>query len=207
MGHPSCRLVTGALLRHCRIQRVTESMVRRGRRDQSSRWRCLVQRRSTQGVVFVHACPKALCQHVEGALERVVGAPVSLSWAEQPAAHGSYRAEVAWTGAPGTGARLVAALKQWPMLRFEVTEEASHGNDGERMSYVPGYGGPRSGVSASGDLVVNEGQLRHLAATATSLEAFRHGVDALLGAAWDAALEAYRHAGDGTPVTWLHQVV
>ena len=59
-----------------------------------------MQRRSTQGVVFVHACPKALCQHVEWALERVVGAPVSLSWAEQPAAHGSYRAEVAWTGSP-----------------------------------------------------------------------------------------------------------
>ena len=61
-----------------------------------------MQRRSTQGVVFVHACPKALCQHVEWALERVVGAPVSLSWADQPAAHGSYRAEVAWTGVPGT---------------------------------------------------------------------------------------------------------
>jgi hypothetical protein len=166
-----------------------------------------VQRRSTQGVVFVHACPKALCQHVEWALERVVGAPVSLSWADQPVAHGSYRAEVAWTGAPGTGARLVAALKQWPMLRFEVTEEASHGNDGERMSYVPGYGVHRSSVSANGDLIVNEQQLRHLAATATSVEAFRHGVDDLLGAAWDADLEAYRYAGDGTPVTWLHQVV
>ena len=54
-----------------------------------------MQRRSTQGVVFVHACPKALCQHVEWALERVVGTPVSLSWAEQPASHGSYRAEIA----------------------------------------------------------------------------------------------------------------
>ena len=95
-----------------------------------------MQRRSTQGVVFVHACPKALCQHVEWALERVVGAPVSLSWAEQPAAHGSYRAEVAWTGSPGTGAKLAAALKAWPMLRFEVTEEASHGNDGERDEIV-----------------------------------------------------------------------
>ena len=140
-----------------------------------------MQRRSTQGVVFVHACPKALCQHVEWALERVVGAPVSLSWAEQPVTHGSYRAEVAWTGAPGTGAKLVAALKQWPMLRFEVTEEASHGNDGERMSYVPGRGVHRSPVSANGDLVISEQQLRHLAATATSVEAFRHGVDALLG--------------------------
>jgi hypothetical protein len=166
-----------------------------------------VQRRSTQGVVFVHSCPKALCQHVEWALERVVGTPVSLSWADQPMAHGAYRAEIAWTGAPGTGAKLVAALKQWPMLRFEVTEEASHGNDGERMSYVPGRGVHRSPVSANGDLVISEQQLRHLAATAGSVEAFRHGVDALLGAAWDEDLEAYRHAGDAAPVTWLHQVV
>ena len=48
-----------------------------------------MQRRSTQGVVFVHACPKALCQHVDWALERVIGGPVSLSWAEQPAQHGA----------------------------------------------------------------------------------------------------------------------
>ena len=115
-----------------------------------------MQRRSTQGVVFVHACPKALCQHVEWALERVVGAPVSLSWAEQPAAHGSFRAEVAWTGSPGTAARLVTALRAWPMLRFEVTEEASHGNDGERMSYVPGHGVFRAPTSANGDIMISE---------------------------------------------------
>ncbi|KQS66259.1 DUF3145 domain-containing protein [Modestobacter sp. Leaf380] len=166
-----------------------------------------MQRRSTQGVVFVHACPKALCQHVEWALERVIGAPVTLSWAEQPAAHGSYRAEIAWTGGTGTGSKLAAALKAWPMLRFEVTEDASQGNDGERLAYVPGQGIFRAPVSANGDLVVTEQQLRHLAATATSPEGFRHGVDQLLGAAWDDDLETYRHAGDGGPVTWLHQVV
>src|SRR3954449_8585887 len=117
------------------------------------------------------------------------------------------RAEVAGPGVPGTGAKLVAALRACPMLRFEVTEEASHGNDGERMSYVPGHGVYRAPTSANGDLVVTEQQLRHLAATATSIEAFRHGVDELLGAAWDADLEVYRHAGDGSPITWLHQVV
>jgi hypothetical protein len=75
------------------------------------------------------------------------------------------------------------------------------------MSYVPGHGVYRAPTSANGDLVVSEQQLRHLAASATSIEAFRHGVDQLLGAAWDADLEVYRHAGDGSPVTWLHQVV
>ena len=28
----------------------------------------------------------------------------------------------------------------------------------------------------------------------------------LLGTAWDEALEPFRFAGDGAPVTWLHQV-
>ena len=32
-------------------------------------------------------------------------------------------------------------------------------------------------------------------------------LDALLGAKWDAELETFRHAGDGAPVRWLHQVI
>ena len=164
-----------------------------------------MQRRSTQGVVFVHACPKALCQHVEWALERVVGAPVSLTWAEQPAAHGSYRAEVAWTGSPGTGARLVHALRAWPMLRFEVTEEPSPGVDGERFCHAPTLGLWRGRTSANGDIVVGEDQLRTLLAGVPASQVPAR-VRELLGSAWDEALEPFRFAGDGAPVTWLHQV-
>ena len=32
-------------------------------------------------------------------------------------------------------------------------------------------------------------------------------LDGLLGTAWDAELEPFRHAGDGAPVRWLHQVI
>jgi hypothetical protein len=32
-------------------------------------------------------------------------------------------------------------------------------------------------------------------------------LDGLLGVAWDAELEPFRHAGDGAPVRWLHQVI
>ena len=161
----------------------------------------------TRGVVYVHSTPLAVCPHVEWAIARVLSAPVRLEWTAQPAEPAARRAEYTWSGRRGTASEIASALRQWPMLRFEVTEEASHGNDGERMSYVPGHGVYRAPTSANGDLVVTEQQLRHLAATATSIEAFRHGVDELLGAAWDADLEVYRHAGDGSPITWLHQVV
>ena len=41
----------------------------------------------------------------------------------------------------------------------------------------------------------------------TSGPALSHELDRLLGSAWDDELEPYRHAGAGTSVTWLHQVV
>jgi hypothetical protein len=37
-------------------------------------------------------------------------------------------------------------------------------------------------------------------------EALAHKLDELLAANWDEALEPFRHAGDGAPVTWLHRV-
>ena len=167
-----------------------------------------MQRRSTQGVVFVHACPKALCQHVEWALERVVGAPVSLTWAEQPAAHGSYRAEVAWTGSSGTGARLVHALRAWPMLRFEVTEEPTPSTEGARFSSTPDLGVFHAVTGIHGDIMIPEDRLKAaVVRSALGETTIENEIDKLLGKPWDDELETFRYAGDGAPVRWLHQVV
>ena len=61
-------------------------------------------------------------------------------------------------------------------------------------------------MSVNGDLLIGEDRLRALLATATGPQ-LAQGVDRLLGSAWDDELEPYRTAGDGAPVTWLHQVV
>jgi hypothetical protein len=92
------------------------------------------------------------------------------------------------------------------MLRFEVTEDPSPGVDGERFCYAPGLGLWHSRTSANGDIMVTEDQLRSMTMMARTPEAIAHQVDKLLGAAWDDALEPYRRAGDGAPVTWLHRV-
>jgi len=160
----------------------------------------------TRGVVYVHSCPPAVCPHVEWAISGVLGLRVALDWIAQPASPGALRAECAWSGSPATGGKIAAAMRSWSMVRFEVTEDASPGCDGERILHVPGRGAHRSAVSANGDLVVGEMQLRELHATSSSVEDFRHKLDTLLGSAWDADLEPYRHAGDGAPVTWLYQV-
>lgn len=160
----------------------------------------------TRGVVYVHSSPLAVCPHVEWAIARVVGVPVNLDWSHQPLEPSARRAECSWGGAPGTGAKIAAALRQWPMIRFEVTEDPSHGVDGERFMHVPGRGLFRATTSASGDIVVGEARLRKLLASARGPESLAHALDNELGTAWDAELEPYRHAGEGAPVSYLPMV-
>lgn len=161
----------------------------------------------SRGTVFVHCCPPALVAHVEWALAGVLARPARLSWTAQQAAPGQLRAEATWIGPAGTAARLAASMRAWPMLRFEVTEDASAAGDGERLAYVPGRGFHRSMISANGDVVVGEERLRGLLSRARTADDFVHGITDLIGADWDAELEPYRTSGDGAPVILLHQVV
>jgi hypothetical protein len=163
--------------------------------------------RSTKGVVFIHCCPSALGPHVEWAIAGVLGQPVKLSWSTQPAAPANLRTDASWVGPIGTAARIAAALRSWPMLVFEITEEPTATTDGERLAYVPGRGFHRSMIAANGDIVVGEERIRALLNRARGTDDFTHGLNELLGTEWDAELETYRHAGDGAPITLLHKVV
>jgi hypothetical protein len=78
------------------------------------------------------------------------------------------------------------------------------GTDGERYAFTPSLGLFHATTASNGDLVVPENRLRQLLASGDDVRA---GIDRLLGAPWDAELETFRHAGDGAPVRWLHQVV
>ncbi|HEV7896574.1 MAG TPA: DUF3145 domain-containing protein [Planosporangium sp.] len=160
----------------------------------------------TRGVVYVHSTPLAVCPHVEWAIARVLSAPVRLEWTAQPVEPGARRAECAWTGQPGTGGELAAALRQWPMVWFEVTEEPSPGVDGERYMHVPGRGLFRAATSANGDIQLSEDRVRALMASAAGYEALTHALDKALGTAWDIELEPYRQAGEGSPMTLLTRV-
>lgn len=158
-----------------------------------------------RGVIFVHSSPAAVCPHVEWAISGVLGTKVSLHWTPQLGSTGQLRAECTWAGPVGSGGALAGALRAWPMLRFEVTEEPTPGVDGERFCHLPVLGLWRARTSANGDVVVAENQLRTLMEETPAAQVPGRLHD-LLGTAWDEALEPYRFAGDGAPVTWLHQV-
>ena len=164
---------------------------------------------ATRGVVYVHSAPPALCPHVEWAVGGVLDQRVTFDWTPQPAAPGSLRAELSWQADPGTGSRLASALRDWVQLRFEVTEEPSAGAEGERWSSTPTLGLYHATTGVHGDIVVREDRLRAALARAAADPAtdVARELQGLLGKDWDDELETFRHAGDGAPVRWLHQVV
>ncbi|BAH49173.1 MULTISPECIES: DUF3145 domain-containing protein [Rhodococcus] len=158
----------------------------------------------TAGVVYIHSSPAALCPHIEWALTATLDCRANLKWTSQPASNGVLRATTNWVGPVGTASRLVNALRAWPMLRFEVTEDASEGVDGERFSHVPGMGLWHGSTSANGDVVVGEMRLRALMEAGGDIAA---ELDYALGTAWDEALEPFRSGGEGAEVTWLRRDV
>jgi hypothetical protein len=165
-------------------------------------------KQNTRGVVFVHSVPSALCAHVEWAIASVLGGEVDLAWSQQPVEPGTYRAELSWQGAVGSGASITSAMRGWQRIRFEVVEEPTAQTEGARFSYVPELGVFHAVVGVHGDVMVPEERLKAMATKVARGEAeWLEAMDAMLGLAWDSALEPFRHAGAETSVRWLHQVV
>lgn len=163
---------------------------------------------ATRGVVFVHSAPAALCPHVEWAIAGILGAHVNLQWTPQPAQPASYRAELSWQAPAGTAATLASAMRGWEHVRYEITEEASPGYEGERYMYTPSLGIFHAVMGLHGDILVPEDRIRlAMLDTEAGKGALPDALDQLLGRPWDDELETFRYAGDGAPVRWLHQVI
>lgn len=162
----------------------------------------------TRGVLFVHSAPSALIPHVEWAANGVLGGSVDADWVAQPAEHGTHRCEISWQAPAGSAARIASAMRGWEQLRFEVTEEPTASTEGARYSYTPNLGIFHALTGLHGDVLIPEDRVRAFMVKAESGQiTMELALEGLLGAKWDAELEPFRHAGDGAPVRWLHQVI
>jgi hypothetical protein len=158
------------------------------------------------GVVFIHACSRALSPHLEWALARVFGKPVGINWADQPIEPGAVRAEIIWQGPVGSGAKIASALLALKQVRHEVTEDPSPGRSGERFAATPTLGLFRADIGENGDVMVSETRLRTAISQSNSSGALAGEVARLIGAPWDEELEPYRCAHEGSTVRALHAV-
>lgn len=162
---------------------------------------------TTRGVVFIHSTPRALSVHIEWALGRLLGTPVNLDWVEQPVAPSTVRSEMSWVGEADLSAKIASALRMFPNVRFEVTEEPSCGFDGQRFVSTPSLGIWRAPMGVFGETFVADDKLRTAITTAAAAgNSLIEAVDEVMGGPWDRELEPFRYAGAGVSVRWLHQV-
>jgi len=163
---------------------------------------------AVRGVLYIHSAPSALCPHIEWAAGGVLGQATSLDWTPQPAQAGSYRAELSWMGDDRTAAALASALRGWSHVRFEITADPTPSSEGARYSFTPDLGVFHGVTGPHGDLMIPEDRLKAAVVKAALGDTtLVHEIDKLLGKPWDDELETFRHAGEGAPVRWLHQVV
>jgi len=159
-----------------------------------------------RGVLYVHSSPRALSPHVEWAAGRALGRAVNFDWIDQPTLPGSQRADYYWEGPAGTGAAIASALRGWEQLRYEVTEDAGNGTDGARWMHTPNLGIFYAQTDTAGNVVIPEDRIRYAMdiAGASILDLHRE-LRTALGQDWDDELDVFRHAGENSPVVWLHR--
>jgi hypothetical protein len=154
-------------------------------------------------------CPPPLCPHFEFALSSEVEQPVALRWVAQPAAPGDLTATVDLPGTPGLAGRIAARARRLGPVTFEIVEAPSAGADAERYSYTPDLGLFHASLAANGDITVGEGRLRALLLSShddsTAAATLAHGLERLLGTAWDEELEPLRRGVADAPVSWLRR--
>jgi hypothetical protein len=91
---------------------------------------------------------------------------------------------------------MTSALRGFPNLRFEVTEETASG--GERFCFTPSLGVFRAHTGPAGDILIGEQRLR----AALDQPDVERALRDLLGQPWDDELEPFRMAADDR-VRWL----
>ena len=117
------------------------------------------------------------------------------------------RAEYSWHGPTGASAALTSALRNCQRVRFEVTEDASGAEPGQRYAFTPTLGVFHAVTDAHGEIQIGEQRLRTAMLTAQTTQiTLPEVLGELLGEPWDAELEVFRYAGQDAPVRWLHRV-
>ena len=161
-----------------------------------------------RGMLFIHSAPAALCPHLEWAAGSVLGDAVDLAWTEQPAEPRSRRTELAWSGEAGKGAALASKLAAYERVRFEVTEDATPGSDGQRFCFTPSLGAFSATVGVHGDILISEDRIKNaIVAEAAGGDPIHLSLERLMGTPWDDELDTFRYASEDAPIRWLHQVV
>ncbi len=142
------------------------------------------------GRLIIYSCPKTLIKHLEAGLERELNERVNINWHSQVLKPGSYRGQMSYSSAIGSGARIVNTLKSWSYLIFELSEFNS--SEGSIYFYTKELGLYRGSINSQGQIVVSEDMLKSAITQNLSQSDLTIALEKLIGRPWDDFLEPFR---------------
>jgi hypothetical protein len=142
------------------------------------------------GRLNIYSCPKALIKHLEAGLERELNESINIKWQSQILKPGSYRGQISYSSAIGSGAKIVNALKSWSYLIFELSEFNS--SEASIYLYNKELGLYRGSINSQGQIVVSEDMLKSAITQNLSQSDLTIALEKLMGRPWDDFLEPFR---------------
>jgi len=142
------------------------------------------------GRLNIYSCPKTLIKHLEAGLERELNERVNINWHSQVLKPGSYRGQMSYSSAIGSGAKIVNVLKSWSYLIFELSEFNS--SEGSIYFYTKELGLYRGSINSQGQIVVSEDVLKSAITQNLSQSDLTIALEKLMGRPWDDFLEPFR---------------
>ena len=133
-------------------------------------------------------------QHIEWAINQVIGQVISFTWVNQPLNPGSKAMEFEYKHHIPIAAKLATALKAWHYIRFEIREVNKNTQDATYYRATPDLGLHQAQLASNGDVVLNENQVNSILKNSLSYEKLQANLENALGINWDLELEPYRLA-------------
>ena len=133
-------------------------------------------------------------QHIEWAINQVIGQVISFTWVNQPLNPGSKALQLEYKHHTPIAAKLATALKAWHYIRFEIREINKNTQDATYYRATPDLGLHQAQLASNGDVVLNENQVNSILKNSLSYEKLQANLENALGINWDLELEPYRLA-------------
>jgi hypothetical protein len=147
-------------------------------------------RNQVKGYLTIHSAPSTLRQHIDWAIQNLLGNWITINWSQQPLLPGTLRTHLEFRDRAGASAEIASALASWHYLNFEVIESGEP--LGENFRFTPELGMHRASIDQSGAVLLTENQLNKCMSQAFDEESIRESIAKTLGTPWENQLERFR---------------
>jgi len=145
---------------------------------------------AVRGHLTIHSAPSALRQHIDWAVQELLGPTITCHWTPQTLKAGTFTCTLTWRDRTGVAAQLASSLRSWHYITFEVHEDTNSG--GVLFRFTPELGIHRAVTDLSGAVIITEDQLENVLRNNHDEESIRAGVALIIGNNWEYELERFR---------------